>query len=219
MAVVMAFLGILSFLSGCGGKKQPAPGGTASGITASGINASGINAPDGGGTDAAAEEYSDEIKALQAVDVPVGELLKCIISDSGNSNGNTDCMTLERGEDGKIYLTVEYSNAYWEPIVTSVYLADDDALDRALAIIKEYNFPAWNDLPEAEEIALDDSILHVGMIFDNTSVGGGEYDDYGFSDYERIPEGGFAAINRFRSCLKQWITDDRLVSMTKEKQD
>ena len=77
MAVVMAFLGILSFLSGCGGKKQPAPGGTAS-------NASGIIAPDGGGTDAAAEEYSDEIKALQAVDVPVGELLKCIISDSGN---------------------------------------------------------------------------------------------------------------------------------------
>ena len=74
MAVVMAFLGILSFLSGCGGKKQPA----------SGITASGINAPDGGGTDAAAEEYSDEIKALQAVDVPVGELLKCIISDSGN---------------------------------------------------------------------------------------------------------------------------------------
>ena len=132
---------------------------------------------------------------------------------------STPAVQLERGEDGKIYLTVEYSNAYWEPLVTSVYLADDDALDQALAIIKEYNFPAWNDLPEAEEMALDDSILHVGMIFDNTSVGGGEYDDYGFSDYERIPEGGFAAINRFRSCLKQWITDDRLVSMTKEKQD
>lgn len=199
---IIAFLGMI--FGGCG----------------SGAPAGGNDVPVSEGTQGGEgydRKYSDEMAQLQAKEVPVGTLIECYISDSGNEFGNIDRKTLSRGEDGGIYLTAEYAAHTSDPREVTVYRADDDAMDQILAIIREYNFPAWDDLPPADEFALDGSVTSVGMIFDNEPVGGSSYEDYGFSGDDMLPPDGWDAIRRYESCLTQWMTKDRLVSKKTEK--
>ena len=121
-AVVMSILSLFGMLAGCGKPSDKNEGGDTA--------------------------YSRELKALLDKKIELCDLVECSWSHSGDENGNTDRLTLARGDDGKIYLTVEFSPALWEPLKTDVYLAGDDALDQMREIIDRYNLAAWKDLPQ-----------------------------------------------------------------------
>ena len=201
MAVLLSFLGILGLFTGCGDPQDP------------GAPAPAAQSANGGEE----EQFSDELTALKAVDMRLGLLVECVWSDSGDENGNTDRLSLSRGEDGGIYLTAEYSPAVWEPLQIRVYRADDDALDQARALIDRYNLAAWKDLPEGDEFALDASVTHISMYFDNSGYGGESYDSFSFDEFAALPPEGMKIMNEFRDCLKQWATDDRLAEERTEE--
>ena len=193
MAVVMSILSLFGLLAG-GGKP-------------SGGNGGGETAP------------SKELQALLDKKIELCDLVECCWSRSGDENGNTDRLALARGDDGKIYLTVEFSPALWEPLRTDVYLAGDDALDQMREIIDRYNLPAWKDLPQGDEFVLDAATLHINMYFDNRPIGGGRFDSYSFDEYAVLPPEGREILKEYKNCLSQWIAEDRLVSSELSEQN
>jgi len=87
----------------------------------------------------------------------LGELLEITYSNSGDSNGNTDFVSLDIK---RMTVTTEYRTAYSDPLKVKEYRVDN--IDKILEYINNYNIPSWSILPiNTDIIALDAPIKSI----------------------------------------------------------
>ena len=87
----------------------------------------------------------------------LGELLEITYSNSGDSNGNTDFISLDVK---KKIMTTEYRNIHSDPLKVKEYKIE--SIDKLLEYIDKYNIPAWRVLPiDTSIIVLDAPIKSI----------------------------------------------------------
>lgn len=87
----------------------------------------------------------------------LGELIEITYSNSGDSNGNTDFVSLDIK---KKTMTTEYRTMHSEPLKVKVYKVDN--IDKIIEYINKYNIPGWNKLPiDPDIIVLDAPIKSI----------------------------------------------------------
>ena len=87
----------------------------------------------------------------------LGELIEITYSNSGDSNGNTDFVSLDLD---KMKMITEYRSMHAEPLKVKEYKVEN--INKVLEYIDKYNIPCWNTLPiNMNNIALDAPIKTV----------------------------------------------------------
>ena len=136
---------------------------------------------------------------LQKVKVDYDRLLEASFNVMG---GMEDCHR-------KIYLKLEEGiPVYIEEItgdrslpirVIKCTLKDETIFSELEQYIREYNLPAWDDLPfDDEMIALDAPSTYINLLYDNSAIGGYRETSYTISYDDKIPEGGYDILNKLR---------------------
>lgn len=95
----------------------------------------------------------------------LGELLEITYSNSGDSNGNTDFVSLDIKKKKMI---TEYRCIHSDPLIVKEYKVNN--YDVILDYINKYNIPAWNTLPiDPNHIALDAPIKTITFSYQNNN--------------------------------------------------
>ncbi|MBR4461350.1 MAG: hypothetical protein IKS51_02060 [Erysipelotrichaceae bacterium] len=99
------------------------------------------------------------------------------------------------------------------PIRVNKYsVADETIMDRMSEYIREYNLPAWEDLPFDEEmIALDASSSYVYLLYDNSAIGGYKQTSFTISYDDKIPKEGYPILQKLRDDVTSNKDESRLI--------
>ena len=82
----------------------------------------------------------------------LGNLIEITYSNSGDSNGNTDFVSLDIK---KMKIVTEYRTTHSDPLKVKEYKVNN--IDKILDYINKYNIPAWNVLPIDTDIIVYDA--------------------------------------------------------------
>ena len=145
------------------------------------------------------KEKEITVADLQKVKTDYDRLLEVSFNVMG---GMEDChrmISLKLENDVPIYMEEMTSDRSLPIRIVKCALQDETIFTELEQYIREYNLPAWNELPFDEEmIALDAPSTYITLIYDNSAIGGYRQESYSISYDDKIPEGGYDILNKLR---------------------
>ena len=141
-------------------------------------------------------------------------------SSSGMMMGSYAKSSLELSRaDGEGRL-VHMDMRVYEPIITSVYSAEDEVFEKMQALADRENLAAWSFLREdpAKKIMVYDysSSAGITLVFDDTSVGGSAHETRSI-DYEAVyQQGGTEVWKEISDLLNSCIDPEKLLKTEQE---
>lgn len=93
-----------------------------------------------------------KLKKIMKDKKDLGKLIEITYSNSGDSNGNTDFVSLDIK---KMKIVTEYRTTHLDPLKVKEYKIEN--IDKILDYIDKYNIPAWNILPIDPDIIIFDA--------------------------------------------------------------
>ena len=98
-----------------------------------------------------------KLKKIMKDKKDLGKLIEITYSNSGDSNGNTDFVSLDIK---KMKIVTEYRTTHSDPLKVKEYKVNN--IDKILDYINKYNIPCWNSLPiDTNHLVLDAAIKTV----------------------------------------------------------
>jgi len=137
-------------------------------------------------------ENNNELTELMNKKIEHDKLTKISYSNSGDSNGNIDRITIDIAN-----LTIEtrYKANYSDPLEIKEYTINEDDLKDVEEYIEKNNFIVWSTLPiDRDSIVLDAPLKVISLTYDNTSIGS-SIDTYSVDFNKKIPREGYPLLN------------------------
>ena len=158
-------------------------------------------------------KYNSEILKLINNNIEHGELVEILYSNSGNSVGNIDKITINKDK-----IITEYSLGYGNDIKICEYSISLNDYNELLKIIDEYNLIAWSKLEtNDEEFQLDGAEKYFNLVYDNSSIGGSDKELYYIYYNMKIPTDGYNVLNDLVNKMKSFVKDENLIKEYNEE--
>lgn len=147
--------------------------------------------------------------------VEYDKLLKIEYSNSGNSNGNIDSISIDID---KLILTKRYREEIGIPIEATEYKITKENIEYLKNYIEKYNLVAWSFLEiDDDNIILDGSVVNICFIYDNSKINGEKYKTYSISYANKIPKDGYKILNEFNNYIFSLEKEENLIKKYIEK--
>ena len=160
-------------------------------------------------------KYSEELLLLINKDRDYDKLLEISFSKSGNMEGNVDESTLYIEKEILIH---KEKAVHSDPLQVTEYKVNKKDILKLLKQIDEYNFPAWKDLEEYNEItAIDAPSKKMIFTYDNSKNGGPELDWYVIDFDKKMPDDGYIALKNFKDDLLKLIKKENKIKEYEEE--
>ncbi|MBQ6559537.1 MAG: hypothetical protein IJL85_01770 [Erysipelotrichaceae bacterium] len=149
---------------------------------------------------------------LQKVEMAYDRLLEVSFNVMGGMEDTHQKRYLKLEEGVPVYIE-EITGDRSLPIRVNKYsVADEAILDRMSEYIREYNLPAWSELPfDDEMIALDAPSTYIYMLYDNSAIGGYKETSFTISYDDKIPQEGYPILQKLRDDLTSNRDESRLM--------
>ena len=149
---------------------------------------------------------------LQKVKVDYDRLLEVSFNIMGGMEDTHQKRYLTLEEGVPVYIE-EITSDRSLPIRVKKYSVEDETIfDRMSAYIREYNLPAWSELPFDEEmIALDAPGTYIYLLYDNSAIGGYQRTSFTIDYDDKIPEEGYPILQKLREDLLSNKDESRLI--------
>ena len=148
------------------------------------------------------------VEEILEIEAEHGDLLSASYSRGGGMEGDVYSLTVGKEDDGRVYGEVRTSPAHYIPVRVYRYQPDPKILDELKEYADRYHLSVWEDLPSNDVYAMDASSSSVSLIYDDSAIGGSEYEIYGISYDDMIPKGGMEILEGFTGLLGDAVKGD-----------
>ena len=158
------------------------------------------------------KEKEITVADLQKIAMSYDRLLSVSANVAGGMADTHQVSCLQLADDVPVYIE-EYTNDHSLPIRVCKYSVENETVwEEVNALIKEYNLPAWKDLPFDDEfIVLDAPSTYIKLTYDNSAVGGWKHASYSIDYDNKIPKEGYDILNQLRDMLKACKNEERMI--------
>ncbi len=149
------------------------------------------------------------LKEILEIEAEHGELLSAGYSSGGGMEGDTYSLTVGKEEDGSVFAEVRTSPAHYIPVRVFRYDADPELFRELKDYADTNHLSVWSDLPYDDSMmAMDAPSSGITLIYDDSVRGASEYEIYGISYDNVIPEGGMDILKGFTDLLNKAVKED-----------